>query len=205
MTTVVGLSTADRAGLVNHVELLPAWQVTRTDLGRTTSVARTFVDRAAELRIEDLVALGDAALHRELVTKAELESVVEWGAGRRGVVGARRALRMLDGRAESPMESWVRVVLLVAGLPHPEVNAVIRDSSGGWLARADLLYRQARLVIEYDGRVHLTERQRRADLRRRNLLTAEGWTVLYVTADDVIRHPERVVALVESFLYASAA
>ncbi len=200
VTTPLGCSTADRRGLINHVELLPAWQITTSRLGPVTTAARTFLDRSAEQSLEDLVALGDAALNRKLATKDDLETVLEWGAGRRGVVNARRALRLLDGRAESAMESRARLILVLAGLEWPEVNTDVHDADGEWLARGDLVYRKARLIIEYDGRIHLSEARRRADLRRRNLLTAEGWTVLYVTADDILRHPERFLAMVENLL-----
>ncbi len=200
VTTKVGLSRSDRQGLVNHVERLPRWQLTSGPYGLTTTPARTFLDRAAELDLCDLVALGDAMLRRGHATAGELERVVRWGRGRRGVVRARLAMGLLDPRSASPMESRVRVILVRAGLPPSDVNGDILDADGDWLACADLIYAAARLIVEYDGRGHLDERQRRADLRRRNLLTAEGWTVLHVTADDLMRRPEQLIALVASYV-----
>src|SRR4051812_9799962 len=91
------------------------------------------------------------------------------------------------------MESRLRLLLVLAGLPRPEANAAVPDEDGGWLAEADLLYRELRVIIEYDGRVHLGDVQRQADLRRRNLLTGAGYLVLHFSADDVLRHPELVV------------
>lgn len=205
LTTPVGRPPVDRRGAICHVELIPAWQVTPTPLGPATSPARTFIDRAAELRLEDLVALGDAMLRQRVVTVEELTALLHWGVGRRGIVRARRAVPLLDGRAESSMESWTRVILALAGLPPPEVGADIHDEYGTWLAKADLVWRQAKLIVEYDGRVHLGERQRRIDAQRHNLLVAAGWTVLHVTADEVLRRPWAVEALVRDCLAAAKA
>ncbi len=200
LTTPVGLPPVDRRGAICHVERIPPWQVTQTTLGPATSPARTFIDRAAALRLEDLVALGDARLWRQLVSHEELFAVVQWGVGRRGIVRARQAVPLLDGRAESSMESWTRVILALAELPPPEVGADIHDENGTWLATADLVWRRAKLIVEYDGRVHLSERQRRIDAQRHHLLVAQGWTILHVTADEVLRRPWAVVALVRDCL-----
>ncbi len=96
-------------------------------------------------------------------------------------------------------------MLVLGGCPKPEVNAAIRDADGDWLAEGDLVWREARLVVEYDGRVHLTERQRRVDAQRRNQLMAAGWTLLIVTADLVLRRPWELIALVKAQLMAAAA
>ncbi len=204
--TVPSASSRSRHSVaICHTEALPPEQVVASPWGPATSPSRTFLDRATELDLPDLVALGDAIVGRGCATLAELTAIVAWAGRRRGVVNARAALPLINGRSRSAMESRTRVVLVLGGCPVPEVNAAIHDADGGWLAEGDLVWRQARLILEYDGRVHLTERQRRADLRRRNQLTEAGWTVLYVTADDVLRRPYALIALVKHQLAASAA
>ena len=89
---------------------------------------------------------------------------------------------------------------MLGGCPTPEVNAEIRDADGDWLAEGDLVWREAKLIVEYDGRVHLTDKQRQVDAQRRNQLIAEGWTVLTFTADEVLRRPWAVIALVKAQL-----
>ena len=74
--------------------------------------------------------------------------------------------------------------LINHGVPRPECNVDIFDETGGWLACGDLVLREYRIVIEYDGLVHLDERMRRKDARRRNLLQEHGWIVITATADD---------------------
>lgn len=73
------------------------------------------------------------------------------------------------------------------GLPAPEVNAPL-VVDGDWIARPDLLFRERRVAVEYDGAVHLPEKQRRYDARRRNLIQEAGWRLVVLTADD-LRNP----------------
>ena len=195
----IGSINRPRRGDVRGRRLaVPRAHVTvRHDL-RLTTPARTFIDCAEFLSVVDLVALGDAVLHDGLATRRDLEAMVRWGRGRRGIVGARQALPILDGRAESPGESLVRAHLVLAGLPRPQCNLdIVVD--GEWLARADLAWPEARLIVEYDGLVHLEERQRRYDASRRNLLQAHGWRVITITADD-LRRPWLLVNQVRAAL-----
>jgi hypothetical protein len=104
--------------------------------------------------------------------------------------------------AESPMETRLRWLLLEAGLPRPEVQADLHDADGQFVGRADLLYRVARLVIEYDGTNHrdrLVE-----DNRRQNTLINAGFRILRYTAADVHRRPEAIVMQVRRALRAPA-
>ncbi len=112
---------------------------------------------------------------------------------------AREALRLVDGRAESAMESWVRVVLALGGLPAPVPQLVITDGRSRFVARVDLAWPDAMLVVEYDGDHHRDRATWVKDLRRREELERLGWTVLVVTAADVSA-PDRLVARVRSRL-----
>lgn len=71
---------------------------------------------------------------------------------------------------------------------------------GEWLARADMAWPRARLIVEYDGLVHITEEQRRKDAARRNILQDVGWTLIVFTAAD-LKHPESMAALVQAALH----
>lgn len=184
--------TVDVEGLECRLCRLPAEHV-RVWRGRqVTSPARTFLDLAVVLDVIDLVAVGDAILARGLATRQELAAVVGWAQRRRGVRAARAALELLDPRVRSPQESRLRARILLAGLPVPEVNAIVLDAHGEFLAEGDLVWRRWRILVEYDGAVHLSERQRRRDAVRRNQLLMEGWLQLVYTSDVLARHPERI-------------
>lgn len=165
-----------------------------------TSPARTVLDLAAVLSLMDLVAVADSLLSRGLVSLEALQAMVDGGARRRGVRRARQALELVEPRTRSAMETRVRLLLVLAGLPRPECNADVLDDDGVWLATVDFLYRRQRLVIEYDGRHHGEEDQRVYDLARRNRLTRAGYVILHFTARDVLRWPERLVAEVRAAL-----
>jgi very-short-patch-repair endonuclease len=65
----------------------------------------------------------------------------------------------------------------------------------GFVARVDFADPDLKLAIEYDGLWHGERTAFLADRSRLNRLTAAGWVVLHVTADD-LRHPERLIALI---------
>lgn len=169
--------------------LLPDDHVTVLDGLRVTTPARTWLDCSGTLRLPDLVAMGDVVLRRALAPVEELERMCHCGFRRRGVTLARRAVGLLDGGSESSGESWTRVALVAGGVPRPRCNVDV-FADGAWLARVDLLWEVERVVVEYDGRVHLPEVQRRKDALRRNLLRAAGYEVVVFTAAD-LPHPER--------------
>ena len=165
----------------------------------TTGPVRTWCDLARSgATVLELVAVGDALARAHLDAVAALEAAVSSGDGRRGVRTAREALTLLDARAESIMESWLRVVLVLAGVPAPVPQLEIFDPAGRFVARVDLAWPAERLVVEYDGDHHRDRATWVRDLRRREDLERLGWRVVVVTAHDVLRAPvdlvHRVVA-----------
>ncbi|MEZ0165925.1 endonuclease domain-containing protein [Kineococcus sp. LSe6-4] len=97
------------------------------------------------------------------------------------VVAARKAAELCDPRAESRQESVVRVVLHGAGLPVVP-GVVVRDRSGGFVARLDLALEEFRVAVEYDGEWHALRQQLTKDRRRLAALRDAGWEVVHVTA-----------------------
>ena len=161
-----------------------------------TGPARTWLDLAAGLTLGELVAIGDYLLYWEspIVTRGELSAALEGYSGRRGLQRARAALPLLRTRSESPRESMLRVIIVLAGLPEPECNYRVFDEQGRFLARGDLVYPGYRLFIEYQGDHHRTDRaQWRADIRRIGRLEDQGWQVLQFTDDD-LQDPAGLVA-----------
>ena len=98
------------------------------------------------------------------------------------------------------METRLRMILVLGGLPRPAVQVELRDGTGRFLARPDLLYPGARLAIEYDGSNHRDRLV--ADNRRQNRLQRAGYTLLRYTAPDVFDRPGAVLAEVRGELNA---
>lgn len=151
---------------------------------------RTFVDLAAHLDLEPLVALGDVVLRRW--GWPALEAAVARRQKRKGLVLARTALPLLDARADSPAESRARLRLHEAGFAGLRPGVVVRDGAGGWLAAPDLADEGARVAVQHDGLVHLDAKQRRKDLQRDEVTRAADWEVVIATALDDAR-PELLV------------
>lgn len=101
------------------------------------------------------------------------------------------ALEMASDRAESPPESFFRVVFTLAGIPPTEANLEVETSSGRRF-RLDFGWLPQRIAVEYQGAYHLDPDQRRRDMTKRAHLEADGWTVLELNADD-LSDPESAV------------
>lgn len=163
-----------------------------------TSPLRTCFDLAGRLPVVQGVVALDLALHENLVREATLRSYIADHEGTQGVVGARRAIELVDARSESPMETRLRLLLVRNGLPRPDSQVSIRDAGGAFLGRLDLYYPQANLGIEYDGENH---RDRLAsDDQRQNRLLRAGVRLLRYTAIDLSSRSAAVVAEVRSSL-----
>lgn len=163
-----------------------------------TGLGRTWCDLAEMFTLPDLVAAGDSALG----AGASHEDLLGASTRRRCPRGRRRvraALPLLTGRSRSRPESLLRVALLAAGLPAPQVNTPVHDALGQWVAEPDLAYAEARLAIEYQGALHADPDRMRRDLTRGLELHRAGWLVLSYGAPD-LRHPATVAADVRRVL-----
>ena len=107
--------------------------------------------------------------------------------------------RLVRMGVDSVPESALRLLIVLAGLPEPEVNIRLRDVDGNVRFRIELGYEDARLAIEYDGRWHEEPAQRAHDAERRSGLSErDGWTFVIVTADDLYGLPEQLLERIRS-------
>ena len=167
----------------------------------TTSSIRTLVDLGGRNPLTEGVVAVDMALHVGLVTVADLHTYVAGHPRAKGITQLRRVLDLAEPKAESPMETRLRMLLVLAGLPRPEVQVSIHDNQGHFLGRPDLLYRRQGLAIEYDGGNH---RDRMVDdNRRQNGLVSAGFRLLRFTAADVYGTPDAVAMQVRHGLVAN--
>ena len=168
--------------------------------GRLSS-ERCFVDAAADLGLLGAVAVADWLIHVRLTTQQRLAAEVAACSGVHGVTAAREALPLARPRVESPRETHVRLLLVLAGLPEPLTNADVMGDSG-FIARADLVFSQYRVIVEYDGRQHAEDAyQWNRDLDRHDQLIDAGWRVVRVTARR-LQQPRDVVLRVHAQLVA---
>lgn len=156
-----------------------------------TSLAQTWAQLAGVLEERDLVAAADAVLGRTCPVQGQVSTELLLSmlpAGARGARVGRVALELADGGAASAPESCLRLLVLGWGVPKPEVNAHILDGDGQWLARGDLVWFEQKVVVEYEGDHHRTDRRQwQHDIARVRLLEATGWTVIRAAAQDLRR------------------
>lgn len=158
-----------------------------------TAPAWTAVELARVLRRPRALAVLDAALHVGACGTAELEAAVREQRGRRGIVAVRDLLVHSDARAESPMESEMRLVFIDWCVPTPELQYEIIDRHGErW--RVDFAWLDAKLAAEYDSVAwHATPEGFKHDRLKAARLQECGWTTVSATSDDIRRRPEELV------------
>lgn len=177
---------------VLHAPLDPD-EVIELDGVPVTSLARTAIDLARSNTFVFGVMAADAALRlgcRPTDLTQALDRARRWPGNAR----ARRVAGFADGGAESPYESWVRVLLHEMGLPAAIAQYRVLDEAGIEVARVDLAIPELRLVVEYDGegkygellapgttpqQAFLAEKEREARIR------ALGWCVVRISKADV--------------------
>lgn len=140
------------------------------------------LDQLVERRVVDLAAVRDAA-------------TAATGPGCRRI---RCAVDQADGLAQSPQETRLRLLLHRSSLPRPVAQHVVRDRDG-FVGRVDFAWPEARIALEYEGRWHGDRQHVARDRRRLNRLTAAGWTVVFVTAED-LADPVQLVARIAGLL-----
>ncbi|WP_329482778.1 DUF559 domain-containing protein [Kribbella sp. NBC_01484] len=162
--------------------------------GRCTGKLRTVLDCARTLQFEAALTVADSALRlgavdlgQLLIAAAELT-----GPGSRR---ARRVAAAADGRAESPLESVLRSILIEAGIDGFEPQVVVRDDT--FSARVDLGHPRLLIALEADGfAFHSTRAALTRDCRRQVSLTLCGWRLLRFSWEDVMFDREWVVSAI---------
>ncbi|AKS35500.1 DUF559 domain-containing protein [Mycolicibacterium goodii] len=162
-----------------------------------TSPAWTAVEVARALRRPRALATLDAALRSGTCSRTDLWRAALDQAGRRGIVAVRNLIALADPRAESPMESESRLMMIDAGLPMPELQYEVIDGRGQ-LRRLDFAWPDCRVAVEYDGEDwHNNPEALRNDRQRAAALMEVGWSVLGLVSEDVRLRAQETVGRID--------
>jgi hypothetical protein len=117
-----------------------------------TTQPRTVADLARQLAREPGVVMADAAL-RAGVDRAAVMTILDDCARWPGAARAVATLALADRRAQSPLESLVRLWFADTGLPQPDLQTAFCDPlNGSFIARDDFSWcstgRCARWTVE---------------------------------------------------------
>jgi len=176
-------------GVIGHRLMISADCLTLRHGLPVTTAAETWAQLAATTKEDDLVAIGDHLLTHGLADRDDLAEACA-RLRRRGAADLAPALASIRPGAESPRESQVRLILVRAGLPEPELNWTLCDANGGFVARLDMAYPDHRVAVEYDGRQHADVAQFRRDADRWPAIASQGWNLVRVV-DHHLRDPDR--------------
>ncbi|ORW04338.1 hypothetical protein [Mycobacterium kyorinense] len=150
-----------------------------------TTPARTALDLACRNPVGKAVAAIDALARATRLNLADVELLTERYKGRRGIRRARIALPLVDPGAESPRETWLRLLLVRAGFPPPQTQIPVYDEYCVLVAVVDMGWENIKVAADYEGDHHWTDRRRfYHDIRRAEALTELGWIDVRVTAED---------------------
>ena len=194
------LARTQRRGLSAHRADPEATLVTRYGVPIAVPT-KVFLDLASTgLGLVDLVAAGDALVKAKCVTPQQLIDAAATWRGRNCRL-ARRAAGFVRKGVDSVMETRLRMLMVLARLPEPQVNMILRFDDGAWEHRIDIYYLAILLAIEYEGRQHAESvDQWNKDIRRRTKLEAMGWRFILVTAEGIFDRPEETLRDIKNAL-----
>jgi len=164
---------------------------------RTTDALRTALDLATIRPLDDAVIALDRFLGPGLVFVDQVREAADALTGR-DCRRVREVASLADGRAGSPQETRLRLLLRRSGLPMPVPQFSVRDGTR-FVGRVDFAWPEHRIALEYEGAWHDESQNVERDRRRLNGLSAAGWLVIFVTAAD-LRDPARLLARLRAAL-----
>lgn len=169
---------------------------------RVSGDVQMFIELGGQLGLVDLVVVGDWLVRRRGASPAQLVRACERSRhkdARKALAAATYVRRHVD----SSMETRLRMLLVLAGLPEPQVNVMVRDEQGSVLRRYDLGYPSSRVAVEYNGKVHVEVLATwEDDLERRADIDDDGWRLVVVVSAGIYRDPLRTLRRVHRVLLA---
>lgn len=182
---LIGRNTHPPDGIiVRNERYAPAHTVVLDGLP-VASVARTAFDLGRHLDRKRAVRDLDALANATGITAGEVLPVADEYKGARGVRRLREAIDLMDGGAQSPRETWLRLLLIDAGFPRPATQIPLSDNSWSPFAFLDLGWEDMKIAVEYDGDQHRSDRGQYVwDIKRQRRIEDLGWTHIRVVAED---------------------
>ncbi|WP_094286332.1 hypothetical protein [Mycobacterium lehmannii] len=172
-------------GLIVRDETLDGDEVTSVAGIRVTTPARTAFDLGRHQPRDRAVARLDALMNACPFATEDVALLAKRHRGVRGLRRLRSALPLVDGGAESPRETWLRLLFIDAGLPRPATQFVVRDECDRYVRRIDMCWEDFKVGAEYDGEQHLTSRRQYVlDVQVNRVLQRLGWHVIHVIKED---------------------
>jgi hypothetical protein len=170
------------AGIVARNERIDADEIVAVDGMLVTGKVRTALDLGRHLARDAAVAHLDSLARAAGIQPDPILALAQRYPGSRGIARAAMAVKLMDAGAESPKETWLRLVLLDAGLPRPRTQ--IKVSDGYRIAYLDLGWDEPMVGFDYEGDHHRSERRTYVgDIGRYEMIAGQGWNDIRVVAE----------------------
>lgn len=165
------------------------------------------------LDLPNRVALGDAIIRKPRIggdlgppqrpAYATLEELTKVSAqrGRRGKAELFEALPLLRTGSASAPESHLRLALVEADLPEPDLDFDVYDESDWYLGTTECVYSKYKIALEYEGDHHRTSvKQWNRDLEKQRNYESAGWIYVRISAQRLYRERAALMASIRKHL-----
>jgi hypothetical protein len=182
---LISKSARRQGGLLVRNEALADDEITWACKLPVTTRERTAFDLGRYLPRGEAIARLDALMRVRSFSTEDVLLLAKRYPGARGLKSLRKVLPLVDGGAASPMETWLRLLYIDAGLPTPTTQIPIVEGRGRLVRMADMGWEEFMVVSEYDGDQHRTDRRQYAkDIRSLRKARSLGWIVDQVIKED---------------------
>ena len=194
---LVGVKIRPQDGLIPRTERVADNEITRIAGLPVTTRIRTAFDLGRHLDRPEALARLDALMWNQQFSIADVRALDDRYPQARGLRQLRELLPLVDGGADSPRESRIRLWLHDNGFPRPETQIPVLVGMRP-VAFLDMGWPDFKVAVEYDGDHHRKDRRQYVkDIARLQMLEAMGWIVIRVIAED---RPEAWLGRVEEAL-----
>ncbi|MEZ0339126.1 hypothetical protein ACAG25_03985 [Mycobacterium sp. pV006] len=183
--TVIDDNRRRTPGVVTWAAVLAEEEICTVDGMRVTTPARTAIDLARRYPLDTAITAVDALARATRLTVDAITAAAGRYPGRHGLGRVREVLSFVDPGAESPQETWLRLVVVRAGYPRPRTQLPVLNEYGALIGTVDLGWNEHKIAMEYEGKQHrLSARRFDNDIRRYDEMLDLGWIVIRITALD---------------------
>ena len=173
------------AGIITHNDRFSCDDVVEINGMPVATIQRCAFDIGRFLPRDAAVMHLDALARATGVAAEGVLPLTDRYQGLRGVRRCREVIDLMDAGAESPKETWLRLLVMAAGYPRPRTQIPVLDFDGYPFAYLDMGWQDPMIALEYDGEIHQTDRARYAwDAKRLRKVQRQGWLHIRVIKED---------------------
>lgn len=168
-------------GVLTRKDTLLEDEIAVADGLPVTTPERTAFDLARRGSAGEAVSRLDALARATHFKAEDVQRLAQRHPHVRGLRRVDRLLDLVDPGAESPRESWLRMMLISAGYRRPATQIPVPGPDGYPRYYLDMGWEDIMVAVEYDGEHHrMDQTSYRRDIIRLEYLAAARWVVVRV-------------------------